>query len=164
MAAIMVVKEFGVKNESIVNVLKNFYGVEHRIEFVRDYKGIKFYNDSKATNIKATQTALSSFKTPVIILLGGLDRGHDFFELKEYMKYVKHVVALGQCRNRVEEFAKALGIPCTNVETLKEAVGEAFKVAVSGDTVLLSPASASWDQYKRFEDRGDEFKELVNKL
>ena len=164
MAAIMAVKEFGVKNESIVNVLKTFRGVEHRIEFVRELNGINFYNDSKATNIKATQIALSSFKSPVIILLGGLDRGHDFFELKDYMKYVKHIVALGECRNRVEEFAKKMGIPCTNVETMKEAVPSAFDVAEKGDTILLSPASASWDKYKKFEDRGDEFKELVNKL
>ena len=164
MAAIMVVKELGVKNESIVNVLKEFKGVEHRIEFVRELNGIKFYNDSKATNIKATQIALSSFKTPVIILLGGLDRGHDFFELKDYMKYVKHIVALGECRNRVEAFAKELKIPCTNVETMKEAVPAAVKVAESGDTILLSPASASWDQYKKFEDRGDEFKKLVEEL
>lgn len=164
MAAIMVVKELGVKNESIIKVLKEFLGVEHRIEFVRELNGVKYYNDSKATNIKATQIALSSFKTPVIILLGGLDRGHDFFELKDYMKYVKYVIALGQCRNRVEEFSKELGIPCINVETMKEAVPAAVKVAEKGDTVLLSPASASWDQYKKFEDRGDEFKELVNKL
>jgi UDP-N-acetylmuramoylalanine--D-glutamate ligase len=164
MAAIIVVKELGVKNESIVSLLKEFKGVEHRIEFVREYKNVKFYNDSKATNIKATQIALSAFKTPVVILLGGLDRGHDFFELKDYMKYVKHVVALGECRNRVEDFAKELGIPCTNVETLKEAVPAAVKVANAGDTILLSPASASWDQYKCFEDRGDEFKKLVNNL
>lgn len=164
MAAIMVVKELGISNEFITKVLKVFKGVEHRIEFVRELNGVKYYNDSKATNIKATQIALSSFKTPVIILLGGLDRGHDFFELKDYMKYVKHIVALGECRNRVEEFANKLGIPCTNVETMKEAVPAAFEVAEKGDTVLLSPASASWDQYKKFEDRGDEFKELVNNL
>ena len=164
MAAILVVKELGVKNESIVSLLKEFKGVEHRIEFVREYEGIKFYNDSKATNIKATQIALSAFKTPVIILLGGLDRGHSFYELKDYMKYVKHIVALGECRNRVEEFAKDMDIPCTNVETIKEAVPAAVKVATEGDTILLSPASASWDQYKCFEDRGDEFKRIVNNL
>jgi UDP-N-acetylmuramoylalanine--D-glutamate ligase len=164
MAAIMAVKEFDVKNESITEILKNFKGVEHRIEFVRELNDIKFYNDSKATNIKATQIALSSFKTPVIILLGGLDRGHDFFELKEYMKYVKYVVALGECRNRVESFAKDLGIPCSNVEVMKDAVKEAYLHAEKGDTILLSPASASWDQYKKFEDRGDEFKQLVNEL
>jgi len=164
MAAIMVVKELGVKNESIVSLLKEFNGVEHRIEYVKEINGIKVYNDSKATNIKATQIALSSFNTPVIILLGGMERNHDFFELKDYMKHVKYIVALGECRNRVEAFAKELNIPCTNVETLKEAVPEAYKHAEKGDTILLSPASASWDQYKCFEDRGTEFKELVNKL
>lgn len=164
MAAIMVVKEFGVNNNSIIKILKTFNGVEHRIEFVRELNGVKYYNDSKATNIKATQIALSSFKSPVIILLGGLDRGHDFFELKDYMKYVKHIVALGECRNRVEEFAKKIGIPCTKVETIKEAVKASQKIIEKGDTVLLSPASASWDQYKKFEDRGDEFKEIVNNL
>ena len=164
MAAILVVKELGVSDDSIRELLKDFKGVEHRMEFVRELNGIKFYNDSKATNIKATQIALSAFNTPVVILLGGLDRGHDFFELKDYMGCVKHVVALGECRNRVEEYAKALNIPVTNVETMKEAVPAAVAAATSGDTVLLSPASASWDQYKCFEDRGDEFKALVNNL
>ena len=164
MAAILVVKELGVNSDTIRELLKDFKGVEHRIEFVREYNGVKFYNDSKATNIKATQIALSAFKTPVIILLGGLDRGHDFFELKDYMGCVKHVVALGECRNRVESFAKELNIPVTVVETIKEAVPAAVEVSKEGDTVLLSPASASWDQYKCFEDRGDEFKDLVNNL
>ena len=164
MAAILVVKELGVSDDSIRELLKDFKGVEHRMEFVREFNGIKFYNDSKATNIKATQIALSAFNTPVIILLGGLDRGHDFFELKDYMGCVKHVVALGECRNRVEEYAKALNIPVTNVETMKEAVPAAVAAATPGDTVLLSPASASWDQYKCFEDRGDEYKALVNNL
>ena len=164
MAAILVVKEFSVRNESIARLLKEFTGVEHRMEFVRELNGVKVYNDSKATNIKATQIALSSFKTPVIILLGGLERGHDFFELKDYMKEVKHIVALGECRDRVESFAKELSIPCTKVETMKEAVPAAYKEAKKGDTILLSPASASWDQYKCFEDRGDEFKKIVNEL
>ena len=164
MASIMVVKELGVKNESIKNVLTTFQGVEHRIEFVRELNGKKFYNDSKATNIKATQIALSSFKNAVVILLGGLDRGHDFFELKDYMKYVKYIVAFGECRNRVEDFANKLNIPVKNVETLKEAVEIANKESVNGDTVLLSPASASWDQYKCFEERGEEFKKLVMEL
>lgn len=164
MAAIMIVKELGVSTKAIVDVLKEFNGVEHRIEFVRELNGVKYYNDSKATNIKATQTALSSFKTPIILILGGLDRGHDFHELKDYIGYVKYIVALGQCRNRVADFAKDMNIPCTVVETMKEVVPEAVKVAEKGDTILLSPASASWDQYKKFEDRGDEFKELVNNL
>ena len=164
MAAIMVVKELGVSNKAIKDVLKEFNGVEHRIEFVRELNGVKYYNDSKATNTKATQTALSAFKSPVILILGGLERNHDFFDLKDYVKYVKHIVALGQCKNRVADFAKEMNIPCTVVETMKEVVPAAVKVAEKGDTVLLSPASASWDQYKKFEDRGDEFKELVNNL
>lgn len=162
MAAIMVVKELGVSNESIKAVLKDFNGVEHRIEFVRELNGKKFYNDSKATNIKATQTALSAFTNPVVILLGGLERGQDFNELKDFMEYVKYIVSFGQCRSRVEEFAKSLNIECSVVETLKEAVDIANNVSTSGDTVLLSPASASWDQYKCFEDRGTEYKEIVN--
>jgi UDP-N-acetylmuramoylalanine--D-glutamate ligase len=143
MAAIMVVKELGIKNDAIIKVLKEFAGVEHRMEFVREFAGKKFYNDSKATNIKATQIALSAFKTPVIILLGGLDRGHDFHELNDYLKYVKHIVALGECANRVEDFAKDVNIPCTKVEKMSEAVPAAVAVAQSGDTILLSPASAS---------------------
>ena len=164
MCAIMVVKELGVSNKAIKEVLKDFKGVEHRMEYVRELNGVRYYNDSKATNLKSTQIALSAFNTPVIILLGGLDRGHDFFELKNYMKHVKHIIALGECRNRVEEFAKEMDIPCTNVETMKEAVPAAVKASSKGDTILLSPASASWDQYKCFEDRGEEFKKLVNEL
>ena len=164
MCAIMVVKELGVSNKAIKEVLKDFKGVEHRMEYVRELNGVRYYNDSKATNLKSTQIALSAFNTPVIILLGGLDRGHDFHELTDYMKNVKHIVALGECRNRVEEFAKEMDIPCTNVETMKEAVPAAVKASSKGDTILLSPASASWDQYKCFEDRGEEFKKLVNEL
>ncbi len=164
MCAIMVVKELGVSNKAIKEVLKDFKGVEHRMEYVRELNGVRYYNDSKATNLKSTQIALSAFNTPVIILLGGLDRGHDFHELTDYMKNVKHIVALGECRNRVEEFAKEMNIPCTNVETMKEAVPAAVKASSKGDTILLSPASASWDQYKCFEDRGEEFKKLVNEL
>ena len=164
MAAIMAVKEFGVKNVSIVSLLKEFNGVSHRIEFVREYNEVKYYNDSKATNIKATQIALSSFSVPTILLLGGLERGQDFNELKEYMKNVKYVIALGQCRERVKEFADSLNIPCSVTEFLKDAVGICKNISLKGDVVLLSPASASWDQYKCFEDRGDEFKELVNSL
>jgi hypothetical protein len=89
--------------------------------------------------------------------------GHSMFELEKIAKD-DCVVAIGECRNRVEEFANKLGIPCSNVETMKDAVPVAYKNAIEGDTILLSPASASWDQYKKFEDRGDEFKTLVNNL
>ena len=95
-------------------------------------------------------------------MLGGLERGQDFNELKDFMEYVKYIVSFGQCRSRVEEFAKSVKIECSGGETWKEAVDIANNVSTSGDTVLLSPASASWDQYKCFEDRGTEYKEIVN--
>ncbi len=164
MAAIMVVKEFDVNNSTIVDLLKEFGGVEHRIEFVREVNERKFFNDSKATNIVSTQIALSSFKTPTIILLGGLERNQDFTELKEYMKNVKAIVCYGECKNRIKVFGDSLMIETIVVDTLKEATKRAYELSNTGDTVLLSPAAASWDQYKCFEDRGNEFKDTVKSL
>lgn len=164
MASILVVKELGVENSTIVSLLKEFNGVEHRNEFVKEVSGRLFYNDSKATNIKSTQIALASFKSPVIILLGGMERGQKFNELKDYMEYVKLVVAFGECKKRVEEFANSLNIPVKVLDNLSESVRYAYDNSTSGDTILLSPASASWDQYKCFEDRGAEFKKIVNSL
>lgn len=164
MAAIMVVKELGVNNEPIVALLKEFGGVEHRIEFVRELNGRKFYNDSKATNIKATQIALSAFNTPVILLLGGMERGQDFGGLKEYISNVKLIVTYGECKKRIEEFANDMMIDVKVVDFLENATKLAYELSIEGDTILLSPAAASWDQYKCFEDRGDEFKNIVNSL
>lgn len=164
MAAISVAKILNIDTESIVKVLKSFKGVEHRIEFVRELNGRKFYNDSKSTNVVATQTALSSFDKPTILLLGGLDRGHSFDELQEYMKHVKLVVCYGETKNRIKVFCDSINIKCTVMNTLEESTKEAYKESDEGDIILLSPACASWDQYKDFEERGREFKDIVNKL
>lgn len=164
MAAITVVKEFGVDNESIIRVLKTFGGVEHRLEYVTTISGIEFYNDSKSTNITSTQIALSSFDRPTILLMGGLDRGHSFNELKDYLKNVKLIVAYGETRKRIAQFSQECNIPCKDFETLEEATKAAFDSANPGDVVLLSPACASWDQYKNFEIRGDMFKRYVLQL
>lgn len=164
MAAISVVKEFSVGNESIVKVLKDFGGVEHRLEYVTAINNIEFYNDSKSTNITSTQIALSSFKKPTILMMGGLDRGHSFDELKSYLKNVRYIVAYGETRKRINDFSKECGIPCKEFETLEEATKAAFVFAHPGDVVLLSPACASWDQYDNFEIRGDMFKKYVSKL
>jgi UDP-N-acetylmuramoylalanine--D-glutamate ligase len=164
MAAIMVVKELGVSNDSIVSLLKEFGGVEHRIEFVKEVNSRKFYNDSKATNIKATQIALSAFNTPVILLLGGMERGQDFSELKEYLSCVKLIVTYGECKERIEKFAEELNIEVKVVDFLENATKLAYELSSDNDTILLSPAAASWDQYKCFEDRGNEFKQVVNSL
>lgn len=164
MAAVMAVKEFGVSNEAIVRVLKEFNGVEHRLEFVKEVNGRKFYNDTEATNIKCTQIALPSFNIDTYIILGGLERGQNFDELTPYLTNVKGILAIGQCRLRVEEFAKKNNIPVIVEEHLKDGFNKLYDMSTPNSVILLSPASASWDQYKECEVRGAEFKELVNKL
>ena len=164
MAAILVAKEFNISNDVIRKVAYNFKGVEHRLEFCGEVSGVKFYNDTEATNIKCTQIALSSFNKPTIIILGGLERGQDFNELTSYMKNVKAILAIGTCRKRVEEYANSLNIPVYTHEFLKDAFKEIKSIMKSGDVVLLSPASASWDQYKECEVRGKEFKDYVKEL
>ena len=162
MAAVMGVKEFGCSTSSIVSVLKNFMGVTHRLEFVCNKNGRIFYNDTEATNIKCTQIALSSFIEPTIILLGGLERGQNFYDLKPYMKNVKAIVAMGECEKRVKEFGDSLGIPTYLCNYIDKATKKAYEISSSGDVILLSPGSASWDQFKQCEDRGDLFKEIAN--
>lgn len=164
MAAIAAVKELGVENQPIIDVLKSFGGVEHRLEYVRTINQVDFYNDSKSTNVKSTQIALSSFDRPTILLLGGLDRGHSFDGLKEYLKWVKLIVAFGETKERIGRFAAEQGISSVVVETLDDAVTAAYDSSEPGDIVLLSPACASWDQYENFEIRGNRFKACVNAL
>lgn len=161
MGAIIAVKKYGVTNEVIQKVLKEFKGVEHRLEYVDTINGVTYYNDSKATNCVSTITALNSFNQPTILLLGGYDRGHSFHDLDDSMKNVKCVVCFGETKNRIEEFCNDLNIRCYKNDTLKEAMNVVKDICTPGDVVLLSPACASWDQYDKFEDRGDEFKNLV---
>lgn len=161
MGAIIAVKKYGVTDEVIQKVLKEFKGVEHRLEYVDTINGVTYYNDSKATNCVSTITALNSFDKPTILLLGGYDRGHSFHDLDDSMKNVKCVVCFGETKNRIEEFCNDLNIKCYKNDTLKEAMNVIKDICTPGDVVLLSPACASWDQYDRFEDRGDEFKKLV---
>lgn len=164
MAAIMVAKELNVSNSAIVKTISEFKGVEHRLEYVGTVNGRKFYNDTEATNIKCTQIALSSFDKPIILILGGLERGQDFNELSSYMGSVKCIIAIGQCRNRVVDFGKSLKIPTYDYEYLHDGFDKCFQVSEPDDIILLSPASASWDQYKECEERGAEFKRKVEEL
>ena len=164
MCAIMVAKEFNVSNEVIKEALDNFGGVEHRMEFVRRINDREFYNDSKATNNKSTIVALSSFDSPVILLLGGLDRGQSFDELDNHLEHVKNVVCYGETRDKIKKYCEQKEIDVTIVEDLDEAVRLAYNLSEAGDTILLSPACASWDQFKSFEERGDKFKEIVDNL
>jgi len=164
MCAIVATKELGISNESIKEVLSKFAGVEHRLEFAGRVNGRDFYNDSKATNVKSTEIALNAFDTPVVLLLGGLDRGHSFEDLSDDLANVTHIISYGETKDRIKEFADKEGVDCIVVDTLKEAVKCAYSISNIGDTILLSPACASWDQYDCFEDRGKDFKEAVEKL
>lgn len=164
MAAIMVAKEFDVSNDVIKSVISSFRGVEHRLEYVDTVNDVMFYNDTEATNIKCSQIALSSFSKPIVLILGGLERGQDFNELTPYMKNVSHIIAIGQCRERVLEYGKSLGIPTYSYEHLTDGFDKCVEVARPGGIILLSPASASWDQYKECEVRGAEFKKKVEEL
>ena len=162
--AIGVVKHYGVSNEAIIQVLKNFGGVEHRLEFVRKVNGVEYYNDSEATNTVSTIIALKAFKKPEILILGGLDRGHSFDPLNDYIGNVKLVGCYGETKQKIEEWAHKMNLPVKVFDNLHDTTMYIASVASPGDVVLLSPACASWDQYKCCEDRGDEFKRIVNGL
>lgn len=164
MCAIAVANEFNISLDIIKNVLNKFVGVEHRLEFVKNINGVEFYNDSKATNVNSTITALSSFNKPIILLLGGLDRNHSFDELIPYMNNVKYVVCYGETKDRIEKFCNDNNIKCYKFDSLQQSVKKSYNLSNKGDIILLSPACASWDQYKCFEDRGNEFKNIINNL
>ena len=161
LAALLVIKNFGLDKNIIKEFLKEFKGVEHRLEFVTKKDGVKYYNDSKATNPVATITALKTFKNPIHLILGGQERYQDFNELNDYMGYVKHIYAIGTVTDRLEKYANDIKKPITKCYTLKTAMENVKQNVEEGDIVLLSTASASQDQYKRFEDRGEEFKKLI---
>ncbi|RHW36499.1 UDP-N-acetylmuramoyl-L-alanine--D-glutamate ligase [Neobacillus notoginsengisoli] len=165
LSAIASAKLSGVANDAIRIVLKTFTGVRHRLQFVAEKSGRKIYNDSKATNILATTKALEAFDAPVILLAGGLDRGNEFDELILALKKVKALVTFGQTAGKIEEAGIKAGIKTiVRADNVEGAVPKAYQLSEPGDVILLSPACASWDQYKTFEVRGDMFIEAVHKL
>ena len=165
LSAVAAVKLYGVSNEAIEKVLTTFGGVKHRTQFVRELNGRRFYNDSKATNILAASAAISSFDGPLILLAGGLDRGNGFDELIPLFQNVKAMIVFGETADKLTETAKKAGIAIIkHVDNVGVAAREAYEFSESGDTILLSPACASWDQYKTFEVRGDMFMDAVHKL
>ncbi|WP_404452507.1 UDP-N-acetylmuramoyl-L-alanine--D-glutamate ligase [Virgibacillus necropolis] len=165
LAAVCAAKLNGATNEAIQKVLKTFSGVEHRFQFVARIDDRLFYNDSKGTNILATQKALDSFDQPIILLAGGLDRGNDFDELLPYLKNVKAMVLFGETKMKLKDLAKKAGITTVElVEDVTIAVEKAYSLSRQDDVILLSPACASWDQYRSFEERGDMFVQAVHTL
>ena len=166
LAAVAIAKLAGATNEGIQKAVQNFHGVKHRTQFVKEVNKRRFYNDSKATNIIATQTALRSFTNQSVILIaGGLDRGNGFDELVPDLTSVSGIVLYGETKEKLQEAAKLAGVPVIEVvNTLEEATKKAYAISKEDYIILLSPACASWDQFKNFEIRGDEFIQVVENL
>lgn len=166
LAAIAVAKLEGIANEAIVQALHTFSGVPHRTQYVDTIEGVRFFNDSKATNSLATEMALGGFqKDQLILLAGGLDRGNSFDELIPSLQDLKAIVLFGQTKEKLAEAARKAGIKTIKLtEDVTTAVPLAYQLSQPGDIVLLSPANASWDQYPNFEVRGDKFMAAVAEL
>ncbi|MBS1743070.1 MAG: UDP-N-acetylmuramoyl-L-alanine--D-glutamate ligase [Bacteroidetes bacterium] len=165
MAASMAATAIDIRKEKIREALQTFESLEHRMESVANIKGVEFINDSKATNVNSTWFALESMTKPIILILGGVDKGNDYSLLKELVKEkVKAIVCMGTDNRKIHEaFGDTVSL-MVNTESAKEAVQAAFHFANKGDVVLLSPACASFDLFKNYEDRGKQFKQAVKNL
>lgn len=165
MAAALSAKALQVEVPKIAEVLRDFEGVEHRIEFVRELDGVKYYNDSKATNVDSLFYALGSFKQPIVLIAGGKDKGNDYKQVLELVKdHVKTLIAVGQGAEKLESYFSSVKPVLSAGFSMEEAVRLARETAKPGDIVLLSPACASFDMFNNYEHRGQVFKELVKGL
>lgn len=154
-----------IKSDTIRESLKTFEGVEHRLETVRVHKGVKYINDSKATNINAVWYALDSFHVPIVLILGGRDKGNDYTELKkQLLEKVHTVIAIGEARPLIKGQIGSMVPNYVEAETLKEAVQLSAGKAKRGEIVLLSPACSSFDMFENYEHRGEQFKQAVLEL
>jgi len=155
----------GVKKDVIRKCLSDFPGVEHRLEKVCKVKGVQYVNDSKATNVDACWYALESMKTPVVLIIGGKDKGNDYNSIKDLVqKKCVGLVYLGADNTKLHNFFDGMGIPVRDTHSMKDCVKACSELARPGDTVLLSPCCASFDLFKNMEDRGEQFKTLVRNL
>lgn len=155
----------GIRKETIREALRTFAGVEHRLEKVAKVNGVEYINDSKATNVNSCWYALQSMKNKTILILGGKDKGNDYSEIAELVKEkCSGLIFLGADNSKLLEFFGKFGLPIADTHSMQECVEQAYRMAKSGETVLLSPCCASFDLFKSYEDRGRQFKELVCKL
>ncbi|MGM0378213.1 MAG: UDP-N-acetylmuramoyl-L-alanine--D-glutamate ligase [Bacillota bacterium] len=166
MAAVAISYYDGISIDIIRKVLKEFKAVEHRIEFVKELNNIKFYNDSKATNPEAAIKGINSMKGPTILIAGGMDKKSEFDEfIKNVKNNIKFLILFGETKYKIEKVAKEYNYDKVEiVDNLKQAVKLAYKLAKNNQNILLSPACASWDMYKSYEHRGNEFKKIVDSL
>ena len=165
MAASLAANLVGIRKESIRESIKNFQGAPHRLEKVLKIHHVQYINDSKATNVNATYYALDSMTTPVIWIVGGVDKGNDYKELMPLVREkVKAIVCLGLDNTPIKEAFGNVADLLVETYAMSEAVKVAYKIAERGDSVLLSPACASFDLFKNYEDRGNQFKEAIKNL
>lgn len=164
LAAVISARAFDIKKEIIKDTLMTFKGVEHRIEFVREIDGVKYYNDSKATNIDSVIVALESFEKDLILILGGKESGNEYSVIDKLVSdRVKLIIAIGESKNNIiEHFSKK--VKCASAESMEDAVKYCKANSSPGDSVLLSPACKSFDMFDSYEHRGKEFKKAVNNL
>jgi UDP-N-acetylmuramoylalanine--D-glutamate ligase len=165
MAAGIAAFTIGIRKEKIREAVKDFHSLEHRMEFVAMVRGVEFINDSKATNVNSTWFALESMNKPTVLILGGTDKGNDYSLLTELVKEkVKAIVCMGVDNKKIIEAFKDIVPTIVETDSAKKAVNASFRFATKGDVVLLSPACASFDLFKNYEDRGTQFKEAVKEL
>jgi len=165
MAASLAASAVDIRKEKIREALQTFESLEHRMEPVASIKNVEFINDSKATNVNSTWFALESMDKPVVLILGGVDKGNDYSLIKELVKEkVKAIVCMGTDNRKIHEAFGDIMPLMVNTASAKEAVQAAFHFAAKGDVVLLSPACASFDLFKNYEDRGKQFKQAVKEL
>ena len=155
----------GIRKEDIRHALGTFQGVEHRLEHVCRVRGVEYINDSKATNVNSCWYALQSMKTKTILILGGKDKGNDYSEIADLVKEkCVGLIYMGLHNEKLHDFFDGFGLPVADVQSMKDAVDAAYKMAKKGETVLLSPCCASFDLFKSYEDRGEQFKQCVRNL
>jgi UDP-N-acetylmuramoylalanine--D-glutamate ligase len=165
MAAGLAGSSIGLRKEKIRDAIQSFEALEHRMEFVATVRGVDFINDSKATNINSTWYALESMEKPTILILGGVDKGNDYDSIRELVtEKVKAIVCMGLDNLKIQNAFKNDVSVIASTSSAEEAVHTAFHLANKGDVVLLSPACASFDLFKNYEDRGRQFKEAVKNL
>jgi UDP-N-acetylmuramoylalanine--D-glutamate ligase len=164
MAALTAARIFGCSEMAIETVINRFEGLEHRLEFVREIEGIRFYNDSKGTNVGSVVKSLQSFSEPVILIAGGKDKNGDLAPLRELIQSrVKRLILMGEAKERMERELGGL-TDTAIVKDMGEAVRLAYRLAKRGEVVLLSPACSSFDMFKDYKERGKVFKEAVQHL
>ena len=165
MAASIAATTLGIRKEKIREAVSNFHSLEHRMEFVATVRGVDFVNDSKATNVNSTWYALESMQKKTVLILGGVDKGNDYELIAELVKEkVKAIVCMGTDNKKIIDFFKGIVPIIIETDTAKKAVNASFKLAEKGELVLMSPACASFDLFKNYEDRGRQFKESVKEL